>query len=408
MDNSYIILAPENSSEDLLRKQPVLLPFDSAVMAFIAEISDSILKNHFYRQYPELVAMAFWMRKANITRLKSDFENEKGSRLWLGRGTVFHIAPSNVDTIFIYSWFLSMLVGNINIVRISSKLNEPVEMLVKLINEVSEKADFAEIKNRFLIIQYEHNDEITGHFSSMCDIRVIWGGDETIKRIRQIPLSPTATELVFADKFSFSLIDADTFLSSEKDDIVIKFFNDAFWFGQNACSSPRMVVWVGVNDTIKKAQDIFWNILSEVVQKKLENAPAVAVRKLVSECALAIDSGGDIHIENSDTSLINRVAVSEPADIVRDNHCGGGLFYELKICELNDLQKILRKKDQTISVYGFDSSKLRALLAEIRPEGVNRVVPLGQSLDFSRIWDGYDLLREFCREIDVASFSPDY
>jgi hypothetical protein len=201
MDSLYRVLAPANSSEDLLRRQHILPPFDPAVTAFIADISDSIFKNRFYRRYPELVAMAFWMRKASITRLKSDFENEKKDRLWLGRGVVFHIAPANVDTIFVYSWFLSMLMGNINIVRISSKLNESVRMLVKLINEVTNRDDFAEIRNRFLIIQYEHNDETTGYFSSMCDVRVIWGGDETIKRIRRIPLNPSAIELVFADKF---------------------------------------------------------------------------------------------------------------------------------------------------------------------------------------------------------------
>ena len=212
----YSILAPLKSDEELLEKEGVLKPFDEIVLSYINEISDFILKDLSFRKYPELVAMAFWMRKANIIKLKAEFEAERGNRLWLARGIVFHIAPSNVDTIFIYSWFLSMLVGNINIIRISSKLNEPVKVLIELINDITGKNEYEEIRHRFLIVQYEHNDQITGHFSSLCNVRVIWGGDETIRRIRQIPLNPTAIELVFADKFSFSLIDAAGFVALKK------------------------------------------------------------------------------------------------------------------------------------------------------------------------------------------------
>ena len=37
------------------------------------------------------------------------------------RGLVFHVPPANVDTIFVYSWALSALAGNSNVVRISSR-----------------------------------------------------------------------------------------------------------------------------------------------------------------------------------------------------------------------------------------------------------------------------------------------
>jgi len=399
----YNILAPVGGEEEILRRQKVLKPFDEQVTAFINALSETILKDPSFRIYPELVAMAFWMRRSNIVKLKKDFEKEKGDRLWLARGTVFHIAPSNVDTIFVYSWFLSMMIGNINVVRLSSNINEAVSILIDLINKISARDEFAEVRNRFLLVQYEHNDEITGRFSSNCDVRVIWGGDETITRIRRIPLSPTATELVFADKFSFSLIDAEAFnASGTKADLIGKFYNDAYWFGQNACSSPRLIVWLGDTGRIETARQEFWRLLSELVKKKLENASAVAVSKLVSECALAINSTGGIRMEKSDTSLINRVFIQDPSDIDRENHCGGGLFYEVFIKELSEISRIIDKKDQTISVYGVDGENLKKLLNDLRPAGINRIVPIGQALDFSAVWDGYNLLREFCREIQLS------
>jgi hypothetical protein len=399
----YNILAPIGGDERILRNQNTLRPFVESVTGFINEISETILKDPSFRIYPELVAMAFWMRKTNIAKLKSDFEKEKGNRLWVARGTVFHIAPSNVDTIFMYSWFLSMLIGNINIVRLSSRINETVSILIELINKISSKDEFAEIKKRFLLIQYDHNDEITGHFSSLCDVRVIWGGDETIRRIRSIPIAPMATELVFADKFSFSLVDAKAFTALDsKEKLINNFYNDAYWFGQNACSSPRLIVWLGIAEIIEIAREEFWRLLRDMVKQKLENAPAIAVKKLVSECAVAINSCGKIRMEKSDTSLINRILISDPADIDRENHCGGGLFYEIFINKLNQIDRIIDKKDQTISVFGVEAGILKSLLDELQPAGINRIVPVGQALDFSPVWDGYNLLREFCREIQFS------
>ena len=55
---------------------------------------------------------------------------------------------------------------------------------------------------------YEHNNQITEFFSKNCDIRVIWGGDNTINQIRSIAIKPTAIELSFADKFSIAIINS--------------------------------------------------------------------------------------------------------------------------------------------------------------------------------------------------------
>ena len=35
------------------------------------------------------------------------------------------------------------------------------------------------------------------------------------------------------------------------------------------------------------------------------------------------------------------------------------------------------------------------------PQGIDRIVSIGRMMDFSYVWDGHDLLREFCREINI-------
>ena len=216
----YSIRSPRGGEESLVVAQIAEQPFAPEIVSFVEAISSRILKDRSLDRFPELKAMAFWMRKVNILKLKETFAVSSDNRTRLARGLVFHIAPSNVDTIFVYSWFLSMLMGNSNIVRISSEPGDQLEVLIDLINDICDESRFAGVRRRYLIIQYEHSEEITTHLSSLCDVRVIWGGDETIRRIRSIPLSPTAIELVFADKFSFALIDAEAFLSSDKQQAV--------------------------------------------------------------------------------------------------------------------------------------------------------------------------------------------
>ena len=161
-------------------------------------------------------------------------------------------------------------------------------------------------------------------------------------------------------------------------------------------------MWLGESDIIDRAQEEFWNLLSKLVSKNLENAPAVAVSKLVAECSVAIKSRGRLTMEKSETSLINRILIENVDDIERDDHCGGGLFYEYKIKKLDELMNIIRPKDQSISIFGVPEDDLRRFIDDFRPDGINRIVPIGRSLDFSSTWDGYNLLREFCREIDIT------
>ena len=47
------------------------------------------------------------------------------------RGNVFHLPPANVDTIFVYSWAISALAGNHNVVRISSRSAGAAEVILE-------------------------------------------------------------------------------------------------------------------------------------------------------------------------------------------------------------------------------------------------------------------------------------
>jgi hypothetical protein len=372
-------------------------------MDFIAALSKKLLTDKEFKSFPELSSLGFWMRHKNLLRMKENFEQEQGNRVLLPRGTVFHIAPSNVDTIFVYSWLLSMLCGNRNIVRISTRLGEQVDLLIRSINEILKETAHAKIGNLFRIVRYPHSDEVTARFSAMCDMRMIWGGDETIRRIRSVPLPPTAKEITFADKFSFSVVDAANFLAHpHKQKLLWDFYNDAFWFGQLACSSPRVVFWLGDEISVKGARAVFWKMLDEIVCRKNPDwHPSVVMDKLVAQYSQAARSEGAV-IEQGPSNRLNRIWIERKEEIRRDYHCGGGLFIEHRLERLSRLAPWIIRKDQTITAFGVSKERWEKFFRKHLPEGIDRVVPFGKALQFSVTWDGYDLFREFTREVTVS------
>ena len=83
----YSTIAPSDGNVDKVFKSKILKPFDNIAIDFISELSNKILKNNNLKEFPELVSMAFWMRKSHILSLKKSFLTKRKKRVWLARGT---------------------------------------------------------------------------------------------------------------------------------------------------------------------------------------------------------------------------------------------------------------------------------------------------------------------------------
>ncbi|MFL0581115.1 acyl-CoA reductase [Solibacillus silvestris] len=374
--------------ENLKAQQPNQL-FEEEVLLFTQSLSKRLV---YMRHLPEVVALGYWLRKANVKQMYKQFEAVNKENIVRPRGITFHIAPSNVDTIFVYSWMLSMLAGNSNIIRLSSK-SEVNELLQVILEELPK---FKKVANKTIICTYGHEENATEVLSLACHTRVIWGGDATVKIIRQVPLAPLANELAFPDRFSLSVLNGDKINllnRHELDTLLEQFYNDVFWFDQMACSSPRLVVWVG------KPFEFFWNMFADKIKaKQYELLAATQVLKYTTSLQLATES----YVESiAPTTFFSRVQLQEVPNNVREQHCGGGLFFEYEVEKLNDVADIIIDKDQTIAYFGFEKEVLKEFINSITTRGIDRIVPIGQALDFNGVWDGQNFLTSFTRQISV-------
>ena len=92
--------------------------FDETIIEYLNEISIEIMKNKKNLYYTDLISFSFWCRKANIKKLAEEY---KKKHFMIGRGTVLHIAPSNIPMNFSYSLVFGFLSDNHNIVRLPSR-----------------------------------------------------------------------------------------------------------------------------------------------------------------------------------------------------------------------------------------------------------------------------------------------
>jgi len=372
---------------------PAMRVFDDRTISFLSALSGKILKSGTANRYPDVVTFAFWCRKANLLLLRKQFDADAR----LGRGVAFHISPSNVPLNFAYSMAAGMLSGSANIIRLPSKEFEQTKILCDIIVALLRENRFDCIAERLCLVKYPHDKEVTDALSAICSTRVIWGGDTTISEIRKSPLPPRANDITFADRYSICVINADMYLAEcDKTRTAQGFYNDTYLSDQNACTSPRILVWFG--NEIEKAKEVFWASLYKQLDR-YEMLPIQVVDKLSTFFAYAANS--DCNLVKQDDYKIVRVSIKRIDKSITDYLENSGFFYEYDAAVLEDILPVCGRRCQTLSYIGFDSKELRDLIMENSPHGIDRIVPIGKTMDFSLIWDGHDLIRELSRVVAI-------
>ena len=332
-------------------------------------------------RYPDIKTAAFWCRKKNIEKLKKETVN---GNLKIGIGKIFHITPSNVPTNFFYSMIMGLLTGNSNIVKVPTKEFDQVKIICNAINSLIKNNTF--IKKRISIIQYDY---------SKIDIT---------KRISENLTTKTkCIDVIFPDRYSLALLNANKIfnLSNSKiKKLARDFYNDTFFYDQNACTSPHLILWVGNSNIIEKAKKKFWTSVIKEVKENFTFTNYIASEKLNHLYNLIAEHKDLGNFKNYE----NLIYVFENTKISNDIHNirgKWGIFFEQKINHLNTINKYINEKFQTLTYFGFEKEYFKKFINEMKPVGIDRIVPIGRSMEMNFFWDGYDLKNILTRSIEI-------
>ena len=394
-----------NAVERLCGREPEqglrpLRPFAPEALDFLSALSATLLKDREAKAYPDVITFAYFCRKAHLARLEEEYAGRLDGRL--GRGVVFHIAPSNVPINFAYSLTAALLSGNGSIVKASSR-DFPQTRIVCRAMEKLLTEDFAPLAPYVCVVTYPREaQKVTEAFSARCDARVIWGGDETVRRVREAALPPRAVEVAFADRYSLLCIrpEAVTALSEEALERLAKdFYNDTYLTDQNACTSPRLIYWVGEGDSLE-ASERFFRAMGAYARQRYELPAVTAVDKLTAACRAAMKLEG-AEIVTSPDNWVTRVRVKALCPELYELRSPGGFFLEYAAPTLDALRDFVTPRVQTLSYLGLSPEELSRFVLENGLTGVDRIVPVGHTMDFALTWDGYDLIQTLSRKISA-------
>ena len=373
-------------------------PYNNLVCDFICELSKMLIDHPSCHDYPDIKTLAFWCRKKNIDIMKSNFSS---NQLRVGLGLVFHITPSNVPTNFAYSLLFGLLTGNSNIIKVPSKKFEQIHIICDCIKKALQKKKYVQLKKNITIVRYSDCVEFTDKISSLCDARLIWGGDRSIKEIRKSQLNPRSRDIAFSDRFSLCVIDAKSISKLNQydlDRVIEKFYNDTYLVDQNACSSPHLIVWLSDKDS--KVRNIFWNQLYKYVLKKYNLPQIASIDKYTKLCEDLINFQNIKKYKNY-TNLLYVVTLKNLDFGINQLRGKWGYFYECNSKNLDNLAKFINRSCQTMTYIGVKKDILKKFVTKNNLKGIDRIVPTGQGLSMSLYWDGYDINQTLSRIIDL-------
>lgn len=391
-----------------LTRPPELAPFAPETLAFLATLHRHLVGNAAAREQPDLQALAFWLRPAALARMARDFQaGLPTGALAVPRGLVLHVPPANVDTLFVYSWVPALLAGNRNLVRLSERGGPAAQVLLESLGTLLDTPEAAAVAQTTAFVRYPRNDAITTALSQAADARMLWGGDATVAALRALPPAPHTLDLVFPDRVSWAALAAPAYLAlapERRQAVAEALCNDLFWFDQQACASPRLLIWCGEPACAETAAaDLYPRIANRAAALFPEPGPAARLDRLAAwhRALLDLPVAGIEH--PGDRLTVLRLTAPDPADREALTTTGTGLLLDLRVPDLIHALPLVTRRVQTLAHFGFAPEILTAFARALNGRGIDRLVPLGQALTFATTWDGTDLLRALTRLVTIAT-----
>ena len=345
-----------------------------------------------------------WLKKQNLKRnlqinfgdvglLKEGAGINKSRVILNPKGTIVHWIAGNVPVLGLISLFQGLITKNKNIVKAPKNYKKILPVLLEDIC----KMEFR-IKNKIipgkilfdstLVVYAERlNHEAHKTLSIYSDVRVAWGGKDSIETISNLPKKITCEDIFFGPKVSLGII-SEEYLSNiqEIKKISSKIARDVFSFDQLGCNAPHNL-YIEKTTTenfkllIKNLKNNF-NILSS--KRGLNNPSELEVLNILTNRIIySSDNTKKAFFEdNFNWSILidkDNIKPSEPV-----------YFRTLFIKIVKDILEVPQHFPNNIQTVGCSISKKK--LSEFRKKAIDygalRFANMGEMSLYENPWDG--------------------
>lgn len=195
---------------------------------------------------PGLAFLAAFLRAANLQQLLArelpqpealDRFVHVGARKSLRlqpRGLAVHWVAGNVPLLGMFSWVVSALAGNSNVVRLSGRQADVMSPILDRLN-VQSPAGRA-LAESTAVVRFPRDDlDAQRTMSQLADVRIAWGGEEAVQTVRGLPARWDVEDIILGPRVSYAVVDPAA--AGGRD--ISRLVTDIVFFDQLACSSPQ-------------------------------------------------------------------------------------------------------------------------------------------------------------------------
>ncbi len=372
------------------------------IIELYQQYSESLIKDGSTNAIEGVAFLSSWLRRGNFSQLVEKnlkdvsyldgFVGGKKRIKAQPRGIVCHWIAGNVPTLGLFSLFQSMLVGNANLLRIPPKSHDTMQRLLGVFSRTTTANHLSgkDLLGAVGILYYGKEDtRANEEFSMLADARVVWGGEEAVKAITNLPRRSHCEDVVFGPKYSFSVFDAGATRSGNLPRYMRFLASDVFLFDQAACTSPHVVFF----EKGGKPLDELAKMLASEFEKLSKRFPKqhpdqyISTRIMNARARHALDLKSSVICprENDWTILINdRISLEEPIE--------SRTVFLKEVGSIMDVVPLVTRKVQTIGCAIEDKEGLLAFADLATFTGVARCVNVGQMHLYDSPWDGLLLM----------------
>ena len=311
------------------------------------------------------------------------------------RGLVCHWMAGNVQILGLFALVQSIVTKNVNLIKVSARDNGVFERLISVFSGLEYTTDKGytiygdDLLKTIAIVYFSRNAiELGKMISEHADVRIAWGGRESVETVSNYPSRYDAETIIFGPKLSFSVIGKENLQDEhEVRKLARRVSVDVSVFDQTGCASPHNL-FIEKNGIVSPEK--FCTLLNEVMQKTELQIPKPTMSQEQISAIHSIrgvyDFKGKVYGSNN---MSYTILLDDKVEL--DSPVYSRVIFVHAVDDINDSIKYINEDIQTIGI-ALEDSRAKEYAVNASKKGAARFPQIGRMLNFEMPWDGIVLM----------------
>lgn len=307
------------------------------------------------------------------------------------RGLVCHWLAGNVQILGMFALVQSIISKNVNLLKVSSRddgvftdiLNEFQGVSYTTESGYTITGDYL-LRTISVVYFSRHAGKLGEEMSKEADVRIAWGGRESVETVSGYPARYDAETVIFGPKLSYSVIAKEEFSSvQEAKKLARKVSVDVSVFDQTGCASPHNLY---IEEGGVVSPEEFCDILGDSMTKTEIQIPKPLMSPEQVSQIHSIRGVYDFKGTVKGSETMSWTILLDDLDEI-DKPVYSRVLFVHKVNNIMDSLKYIDENTQTIGVAAPIEKALK-FATEATRRGVMRLPLIGRMLNFEMPWDG--------------------